>query len=406
MTLGFYILLIVFFFSGLLCMFFPKKSILFFTLLTVSLPTSSAFSNLTYLNGIFVLDSFFLPLAIIVFIRLSILKSYQLKFSEIFYFLTTLFIFIIYFVFSFKTNGFSTNLLKEIRPIILICEILIFLIFIRQTNIKFKLINLSKIAILAGLSNCIYYLILFFGFFVPEDVYYINNSYRYLDLSSYFSVYFILYFLIIKEYKNFINTNYNNIALVISFISVVITNSRFILFALFISLIFSKITNFRFLIKRSFQALLAFVVFILFSYVIQSTRVIEALSFDVLVVQLANRYLPAILDIAQMSNNQLIFGYGLGHYFNITWFEYRESIENLNISIDCAYLTSYVKQGFFGVLSLLLSLLILLSPTKGRFKLSLFIFWSLMFVVSSSFYQTFPFAGIVFIPFIYRNEFN
>jgi hypothetical protein len=387
-------------------MFFPKKSILFFTLLTVSLPTSSAFSNLTYLNGIFVLDSFFLPLAIIVFIRLSILKSYQLKFSEIFYFLTTLFIFIIYFVFSFKTNGFSTNLLKEIRPIILICEILIFLIFIRQTNIKFKLINLSKIAILAGLSNCIYYLILFFGFFVPEDVYYINNSYRYLDLSSYFSVYFILYFLIIKEYKNFINTNYNNIALVISFISVVITNSRFILFALFISLIFSKITNFRFLIKRSFQALLAFVVFILFSYVIQSTRVIEALSFDVLVVQLANRYLPAILDIAQMSNNQLIFGYGLGHYFNITWFEYRESIENLNISIDCAYLTSYVKQGFFGVLSLLLSLLILLSPTKGRFKLSLFIFWSLMFVVSSSFYQTFPFAGIVFIPFIYRNEFN
>tara|TARA_Y100001954_G_C15810315_1_gene604845 strand:- start:939 stop:2159 length:1221 start_codon:yes stop_codon:yes gene_type:complete len=406
MTLGFYILLVVFFFSGLLCMFFPKKSILFFTLLTVSLPTSSAFSNLTYLNGIFVLDSFFLPLAIIVFIRLSILKSYQLKFSEIFYFLTTLFIFIIYFVFSFKTNGFSTNLLKEIRPIILICEILIFLIFIRQTNIKFKLINLSKIAILAGLSNCIYYLILFFGFFVPEDVYYINNSYRYLDLSSYFSVYFILYFLIIKEYKNFINTNYNNIALVISFISVVITNSRFILFALFISLIFSKITNFRFLIKRSFQALLAFVVFILFSYVIQSTRVIEALSFDVLVVQLANRYLPAILDIAQMSNNQLIFGYGLGHYFNITWFEYRESIENLNISIDCAYLTSYVKQGFFGVLSLLLSLLILLSPTKGRFKLSLFIFWSLMFVVSSSFYQTFPFAGIVFIPFIYRNEFN
>ena len=166
-------------------------------------------------------------------------------------------------------------------------------------------------------------------------------------MSSYFSVYFILYFLIIKEYKNFINTNYNNIALVISFISVVITNSRFILFALFISLIFSKITNFRFLIKRSFQALLAFVVFILFSYVIQSTRVIEALSFDVLVVQLANRYLPAILDIAQMSNNQLIFGYGLGHYFNITWFEYRESIENLNISIDCAYLTSYVKQGFF-----------------------------------------------------------
>ena len=144
-------------------------------------------------------------------------------------------------------------MLKEIRPIILICEILIFLIFIRQTNIKFKLINLSKIAILAGLSNCIYYLILFFGFFVPEDVYYINNSYRYLDLSSYFSVYFILYFLIIKEYKNFINTNYNNIALVISFISVVITNSRFILFALFISLIFSKITNFRFLIKRSFQ---------------------------------------------------------------------------------------------------------------------------------------------------------
>ena len=74
--------------------------------------------------------------------------------------------------------------------------------------------------------------------------------------------------------------------------------------------------------------------------------------------------MPAILDIAQMSNNQLIFGYGLGHYFNITWFGIGKVLRNLNISIDYAYLTSYVKQGFFGVLSLLLSLLILLSPTK------------------------------------------
>lgn len=406
MIFGFYVLLIVFFFSGLLCVFFPKKSVLFFTLLTISLPTSSAFTNLTYLNGIFVLDSFFLPLVIIVFLRLTILKSLQLKFSEIFYFLTTLLIFIIYFIVSIDKYGFNTSLLKEIRPIILIFEVLIFLIFIRQTDIKFKFITLSKIAIIAGLSNCIYYLVLFFGFFVPEDVYYINNSYRYLDLSSYFSVYFILYFLIIKHYKKFTNTNYNNLALVISFMSVVITNSRFIFLALFISLIFSNITNYRLFIKRIIQALIAVVFFILFSYAIQSTRVIEALNLDILIVQLANRYLPAIIDISKMSNNQLIFGYGLGHYFNITWFEYRQSIENLNISIDCAYLTSYVKQGFFGIFSLLLSLLVLISSTKGIFKISLFIFWSLMFIVSSSFYQIFPFAGIVFIPFIYRDEFN
>jgi hypothetical protein len=402
--MGFYLLFIVFFITGVFCAFQPKIAIFLFIILAIIVPTSSAFTNLTYLNGLFAVESFFIPLSFIMFVRLAILKKISLTKIEIFLFFPTFLIFLSYFLISGYKNGFDIDLIKEIRPILLLIETLVFLMFIRQIDLKVNFKIISKLAILAALSNCIFYIVLYFGIIVPSDLYYINNTYRYLDLSTYFSVYFIIHYLMSKQYKNISKSYFYNIAIFLSFISIIIANSRFIFLALFLALIFASITNYKFFIKRILQAFVVLVLFIGFSFIIDASRIIDSLGSDSILIQLSNRYLPAIIDINKMTNNQIIFGYGLGHYFEIPWFEYRDSIDNNNISIDCAYLTAYVKQGFLGLLCLFFSLLLLVSSSVGRHKFALLVFWGVMFIVSSSFYQIYPFGAVVYIAFLNNNE--
>ena len=402
--MGFYLLFVIFFIIGIICVIQPRIATLLFILLAITIPSSSAFTNLTYLNGIFVLDSFFLPLSCLMFFRVAIYKSIQLNKEEIFLFFTTFFIFLLYFFISVYKTGIDSNLIKEVRPIIFLIETLVFLMFLRQIDFTVNFKTISRFAILAALSNCIYYLVLYFEIVASTDLYYINNNYRYLDLSTYFSVYFIIHYLIIKQ-KNIISKSYyHNIALILSFISLIIANSRFMILALFLALIFSNIDSFKLFFIRIFQSLLVLVLFLYFSFIIDSERVLNALNPDSIIIQLSNRYLPALIDIYKMTDTQKIFGYGLGHYFEIDWFKYRKGIENINISIDCAYLTVYVKNGVFGLLSLFFTLKLLVSPSMGKHRFALLIFWSVMFCVSSSFYQMYPFGALVYLSFINYNE--
>ena len=235
-------------------------------------------------------------------------------------------------------------------------------------------------------------------------MYYINNTYRYLDLSTYFSVYYIIHYFIVKDNKLISKSFYNNIALYFSFLSIIVSNSRFLILALFIALIFSNISRYKLFIKRILSAMIVVFIFILISYFIGSSRVINALNTESIIMQLSNRYLPAILDIYEMTNFQKVFGYGLGHYFDIPWFEYRKSIENQNISIDCAYLTVYVKQGILGIFSLIFTTCLLVSINGARHKVALLIFWGIMFIVSSSFYQIYPLGAVIYNAFVSTNE--
>ena len=397
--MGFSLLFLVFFINGVFCAFYPKKAIFLFILLSVLIPTSSAFTNLTYSSGFFVIDAFFLALTIIMLIRIAILRKVHINIREILFFSLPIFIFTLYFLFSVLNHSFNLKILKEIRPILLLIETIVFIIFIRQVDFKVSFKTISKLAIIAAISNLFYFLILFFKIIVPSDIYYINNTYRYLDLSTYFSIYFI-----IKENKFFTKSFYQSIALYFSFVTIIVANSRFLILALFIALIFSNISNYKLLIKRIFLGLIVVFLFIGVSYFLRAERVLNALSTDAIVMQLSNRYLPAILDIYKMTDIQKVFGYGLGHYFEIPWFDYRQNIENQNISVDCAYLTVYVKQGLLGILSLILTTYLLVSVKGVRHKVALIIFWGSMFIVSSSFYQIYPLGAVIYNAFLSTNE--
>ena len=337
-------------------------------------------------------------------VRVSILKTIQLSKNEIFLFFTPFFIFLNYFIISGCKTGFDLQLIKEMRPVILLIETLVFLLFIRQIDFKVNFKTISKLAILAALSNVTYYLVLYFGFTASNDLYYINNSYRYLDLSTYFSIYFVMHYLISKQNNIISKSYYHNTAVISSFVSVIISNSRFLLLALFLALIFSNVTSFKLFFKRSFQACVIFFLFLGFSFIIDSSRVTDALGFESIIGQLSNRYFPALIDVYKMTDMQRIFGYGLGHYFDITWFEYRKDIDNQNISVDCAYLTAYVKQGILGLFGLFFTLNLLISPAIEKYRFALLIFWSVMFCVSASFYQIYPLGALVYIAFLNTND--
>ena len=82
----------------------------------------------------------------------------------------------------------------------------------------------------------------------------------------------------------------------------------------------------------------------------------------------------------------------------------RTEIDNQNISVDCAYLTAYVKQGILGLFGLFFTLNLLISPAIEKYRFALLIFWSVMFCVSASFYQIYPLGALVYIAFLNTNE--
>ena len=402
--MGFFLLVIVFFINAVFCAFYPKKAIFLFILLSIIIPTSSAFTSLTYYNGFFVLDAFFLSLTVVLLIRIAIIRKVHINIKEILLFTLPIFIFIIYFLLSILNNGFDFKILKEIRPVLLLFETFVFIIFTRQVDFKVSFKTISKLAIVSAVSNMLYFAILYFEFVFPTDLYYINNTYRYLDMSTYFSMYFIIHYFMLREDNFLPKSTFFKIALYFSFTSVLIANSRFLILALFLALIFSNMSNYRLLIKRTLLALSIGFLFIGLSYYVNAERVLSALDVKSIVIQLSNRYLPAILDVAMMTGTQNFFGYGLGHYFEIPWFEYRENLDNQNISVDCAYLTVYVKQGLLGILSLILSTHLLIRVKDVKHKLALLIFWGVMFIVSSSFYQIYPLGAVVYNAFLNNHE--
>ncbi len=404
LNMYFELLFTIFLINGFFCAVYPEKAVLIFIVLSVIVPTSAAFSGIAYSNGLFIVDAFFFSLIAVIFFEIAITRKSILKKGDVLALSLLLLIYIPYIYLLLTSSDFEIKFIKELRPLLLSIESLIFFIYIRKINLQITFSSISIIAIVASLSNIIYYSILYLEIFVPFDYYYVSNSYRYLDLSTYFSVYFIFHYFFINERRKVPMSSLNIISLNLSILSVIISNSRFIVFSLFMALLIVNVSNYKIFVRRILQGALIMSLLLLYSYMIGATRVTGSLQVDKINLQLYTRYVPALKDIYRMKNSQKIFGYGLGHYFEIPWFYYREQVENSNISVDCAYLTSYVKQGIFGIIALFLVTTLLVKASQSKLKAALYIFWGCMFVVSASFYQIFPFGAVVYSAFLIKDE--
>ena len=180
-----------------------------------------------------------------------------------------------------------------------------------------------------------------------------------------------------------------NFILILAIIIILISNLRILILALlFVYLFYSKSNFFR----KSFYLVLAVSFFLLYSHIMSANRVLDSDKTEIVALQLASRFAPAIEKVIQMKPHEYIYGLGIGTYFEIPWFEYRALDTKLN-TIDSTYLTIFVKYGLFSVLILIIFFrLLLFNINNTRLRKSIILFYCIVFLTMSSLYQ----SGTVF----------
>ncbi|WP_057940434.1 DUF6369 family protein [Algoriphagus resistens] len=387
----FEILILTFLFLGIFSIFNRDLSLILFVGLSLVIPTSAAFGSFVYRNGLMVFDAFFLGLFLNFLINLFTRKTLVNKKLYIIFNIVAL-IFIAYLIISFYSQYNMEYVLKDIRPFLYLCQV--FLLFYIYSSDFVKIENpwMFRFAFFASLTNVIYFSLLYVGYFKFNDVFYDVNI-RYLDLSTYFSAFFIVYYTFL--YRN-IRYRSNYFVLILAIISVLISNSRFLLLSVMIASATILVVDFKSFLKVGFYSSIFIVLFVLFSSYVGQDRVLEGLNYDGAIVQILNRFSPGLTEIQNMNGIQYISGYGLGKFFVIPWFDYRE-INNLNVSIDSAYLTHYVKQGVFGIAFLFLVIYLLSNTPFPTLSRAYVVFWIILFFVSASLYQNYVFGSIFYL---------
>ncbi len=369
---------------GFLTAFDPRKYFLAAVALALVFPFSNFFASWHYANGVMALDGFFLgliPYFLFILRKESLVVNKHLLYLLVF----SLVLFAVYFIVALDAGKPMENLLKDLRPLLHIVEL--FMLFLLAKNSLFKIHwkVIQRLAFLASASNILWFLLGFTAFFQFEDLYAQNNANRYLDLSTYFSLYFLLHYQYLRA-KEQVLPGASRWIFVLSVISVLLTNSRVLFLATLIGIGILRTTNFKNRFKFLFWGACLVLIFIQFSLFIGQQRVLDSISSDSFTTQLLERFSPALVLISQMSFREMIFGYGLGVYFEIPWFEYR-GLNLMNVSVDSAYLTHFVKQGLFGVLFLLGCIRYLAYCEIRKLRLVFSVFWLIQFLVEASLFQ-------------------
>jgi hypothetical protein len=394
----FELLFIVLFLIGLLS-FINVKYIIVGIAIVLSFPFSNYYSSWHYKFGVMAVDGFFIGL-IPYFLFLINRKKVEYPNRLIGYLIIIFLLFLVYFFEALQKNIDPKKLSKEIRPLLILFEMFILLVISKNISrlITLKLIN--NLAFVASVSNLIWFLIGYFNFIQYTDAQAQLNTNRYIDLSTYFSAYYIIH-------KQFLKTNLKfkfpklDVVLILSILSLLISGTRILFLSTVIAIGIVNNTSFKKKIKYLFWSGVLIFSFIQFSLLVGQERVLESFSKEGFILQISNRFSPAMLPLSKAGLIDLIFGHGLGYYFDIPWFEYRE-LDNLNVSVDSAYLTHFVKQGIFGLIFLLIAFKFLTYTYSKKLTYAFIAFWFIQFFVEASLYQNVIF-GIGFYLFLLNN---
>jgi hypothetical protein len=371
---------------GVLYFLYPKKILSIFFVFGLIVPTSNQFMSFTSFNGIYFYDYFFMFISVYYFFVLFESKIILKK--NIFNIIIGLLILVFYSGLAF-TNSVTLDkyLLRDIRPFLTL-----FYAFILTSLINKEILNIKNlIYVLIGvfMFKIVFFLLMFLGF-AFNDVYYQQNIYRYFDATTFISCLFIIFHVFNRDKILQYSSNFSlNLLILLSIIIVLISNLRILFFALLLIYFIASNINF---FKKVVASIIFLSLFIASSYLMQSDRVLTSNSKEIVAVQLASRFGPALVKINEMSTYNYITGLGLGTYFEIPWFEYRGLDTKLN-TIDSTYLTLFVKYGLFSLFIIILFFRFLLfNSFTARLKKSYVLFYLIVFLTMSSLYQ----SGTVF----------
>nr|WP_259344958.1 DUF6369 family protein [Klebsiella pneumoniae] len=369
----------------------PKKSFFIFLLIIAIIPTGNSYADFISLQGVYYFDFYLIGFFILILksiMSYSSEKNISIPYSTLFGIFTYLCIILVSVV---SNNIVDKYLLKDIRPVIMIFTAVYFSGLVLRID-GYNKNTIFKILFVMFIFSIIHLILPRLGVSVYKDEYYEDNSYRYLDASTYVAAIYII---------NYFTSNMKNecgkwarLCFYAAILCVLVGNSRFMLLAIFASIIFVSVKDVKKMAIYSLSAILVAGLFLGGSVYVGADRVVNGFSGDVLLFQITNRFSPALSLIDKMSWYNYIFGLGAGTYFDIPWFAYR-GLETQNISVDSLYLTMYVKYGLFGLMLIALFTKVAVNGLKANVKKAVIIFCLIMYFVSAIPYHPYSLGIIV-----------
>ena len=371
---------------AILYFIYPNRVLPIFFVFGLMVPTSNQFMSYISLSGVYFFDYFFFLISIYYFISLLINKKIFKK--NIVLLIIGLFVMIFYSLLAYSNSiNIDKYLFRDLRPFLTLFYALIFTASLRFSIISFKSLTNSLICVF--ISKILFFIVILFGFSF-DDQYYQNNIFRYFDAVTFIASLILIYYILMRQRMlTEVSKIKINFILILAIIIILISNLRILILALlFVYLFYSKSNFFR----KSFYLVLAVSFFLLYSHIMSANRVLDSDKSEIVALQLASRFAPAIEKVIQMKPYEYIYGLGIGTYFEIPWFEYRTLDTKLN-TIDSTYLTLFVKYGLFSVLIFIIFFrLLLFNINNTRLRKSIILFYCIVFLTMSSLYQ----SGTVF----------
>jgi hypothetical protein len=365
---------------------YPNRVLPVFFIFGLIVPTSNQFMSYTSFSGIYFFDYFFFLVTVYYLISLLINK-YIFK-KNILNIMFGLFILVFYSLLAINNSVvIDKYLFRDLRPFLTLGYAFVFVSSIKKPIISFR--SLASSLIWVFLIKILFFILLLFGFSF-EDQYYQNNIFRYFDAVTFIASLFLICYIFMRENMLKKISNYKlNLILILALIIVLISNLRILIIALgVIYLFFNKGYFFRKIMYLSF----AVGSFLLYSYLMSANRVLDTNTSELVVLQIASRFAPAVERIIEMKPYEYIYGLGVGTTFEIPWFEYRSLDTKLN-TIDSTYLSLFVKYGLLSIIIIIIMFrLLLFNSINKKNSRAIMVFYLIVFLTMSSLYQ----SGTVF----------
>lgn len=377
----FYIMFLVFVVIALL----PKLSLrirfICFGFALSALPISVATDS--YRFGLFAHDGFLIAMGLLWFfyaLHNRKVSKYEIYFGILVIFLTILAIL------NYSENVFDKYFIRDLRIFLYVLMVVVF------ANIISKLtINENDALIIFASSavfSIIYWLLLNMGLNFSNDSYYIENSYRYIAVSTFISATGLAFFDRFSDSQ--ISIRSRLILEILMLTAVVVSGLRLLLFATIIVYLIRRLRSFSGGIYIIFLliagvGLIGIARIIDFAPLIELNQRIDDYSIAQLVDDMDTRLSPEIFNENSNSTAEglgsfhSLFGAGFGTTFYVPWFDYREGKDVYNNFIDSSYVTLIYK---FGVIGLILLILPIFNIFKVSDRTSLRDFFSILIFIS------------------------
>lgn len=361
----FYIMFLVF----VLIALFPKISmrirLICFGFALSALPISVATDS--YRFGLFAYDGLIIAMGLSWFFY----ALYNRKISkyEIYFGILTISLTILA-ILNYSENVFDKYFIRDMRIFLYIITVVVF------TNIISKLTIYENDALIifasSSIFSIVYWLLLNMGLNFINDSYYIENSYRYIAVSTFISATGLAFFDRFSD--SLISIRSRLILEILMLTAVVVSGLRLLLFATIIVYLIRRLRKFSggiyiIFLLISGVGLIGVARIIDFAPLIELNQRIDDYSISQLEDDFDTRLSPEIFNENSDSTAEgwnsfnSLFGTGFGTTFYVPWFDYREGKDVYNNFIDSAYVTLIYKFGLIGIILLFL-------PIFNMFKVS------------------------------------